>query len=156
MMRPAPARTSRLDRLVVSQAHCSALELAAAVLLAVAAQRLTRVPAADDGWRVPLLLAAGLSAVAAVGPWLLARFQVFLQRALVWGGLVVASVGAVGATWEIDVRAYLALQLLLAAAVLAELGTRRRAIWWFWITASALVAGFALYYLLVDVQPRPE
>lgn len=156
MTNTTPVGARRLDRLVLAQAHCTALELGAAVILAVAARRLTRVPGAWEGWAVPLVAAAALVAVAAVGPWLLARFPVLLQRVLVWGGLGLALVGTLGATWEIDVLAYLALQMLLASAVLAELAPQRRALWWFWIAVGVLVASFVLYHLMVDVKPRPE
>jgi hypothetical protein len=153
----SPAATGkRLDRLVLTQAHCTALELGAAVLLAVAARRLTRVPAAWDGWALPLLVAGALATAAAVGPWVVARFTVGLQRALVWGGLTLAMAGTLGAAWEVDVLAYLALQMLCASSVLAELGPQRRALTWFWITVGVLVASFTLYHLLIDIQPRPE
>ena len=150
------AGKERVDRLVLAQAHCSALDLGAAALFYLVADRLPRVPGAWGGWRVPILASAALATAAALGPWLVPRFSVRLQRVLVWSAVAVGAAGVLGATWEVDVLAYLALQLLLASGVLAELGTQRRALQWFWMTAIVIVAAFVVYHGVVDIQPRPE
>ena len=155
-MTEASVAERRLDRVVLVQAHCSALDLAAALCLGVAANRLERVPGGWQAWRSTLFATAGLAVAAAVLPWLTAGFTVRWQRRLVGAAIVVGTIGVTGATWAVDLLAVLGVQLLVAAVVLAELGGQRRALWWFWVTAVVLVVAVAGYHVLVDLQPRPE
>lgn len=152
----SPVIARRLDRAVLVQGHCSALELGAALCLRLAADRLSLVPGSWGPWTGMLFAGAGLALAAAVLPWLTAGFTVRHQRGLLAAASVVAACGVVGAAWAVDLVAVLGVQLLVGAAALAELGNQRRALWWFWVTVAVLVLAVAGYHLLVDVRPRPE
>lgn len=146
----------RVDRLVLVQAHASVLAILAAVCLGVAADRLGLVPGDWGPWQVGLVVAAVIALAGAVLPWLTAAFTVRWQRRLFAGAIVVATVAVTGSAWAVDILSMLGIQLLVAAVALGELGNQRRALWWFWLTAAVLVVAVAGYYVLVDVQPRPE
>ena len=146
----------RLDRTVLVQGHCSALELGAALCFGVAADRLSLVPGSWGPWRTALFLAAALSVAAAALPWLSAAFTVPAQRWLLAAAVVASSTGVIGGVWAVDLLAVLGVQLLVAAIVLAEIGGQRSALWWFWIAAAVLIVAVGGYHLLVDIQLRPE
>ena len=147
---------ARTDRLVLVQAHCTALGLGGALLLVVSARRLGRIPDAPDAWSIPLVAAASLAAIAGVSPWLVPRLGVHTQRLLTIAALATGTVGVLGSVWIVDLLALLGLQLILTAAVLAEVGLQRRALTWLWICGLLLVAAVLVYHQLVDLQPRPE
>ena len=132
------------------------LALGGALLLVVSGRRLGRVPGAWDGWSVPLLAAGVLSVAGGLGPWIVPRCTVRTQRALIVSALGLGIVAVLGSVWFVDLLALLGLQLILTAAVLAEIGMQRRALTWLWICALALVAAVLLYHGLIDPQPRPE
>lgn len=146
----------RRDHLVVAQAHTSFLLLLGALLLAVAADRLQRVPPGWGPWDSILLIAALAAAVAAMAPWLWSGCTVAAQRTITWGAIAIATFGLIGAVWVVDLLGLLGVQLVVTGGVVAELGTQRRALWWLWLCGGALVAAVLLYHGLVDLQPRPE
>lgn len=146
----------RTDRLVLAQAHCTLLDIAGAIALFVSARRLGKVPGDWDAWRIPLVLGAALAAAAALGPWLVPRFGVRMQRLLVVSALAAGTIGVIGAIWVVDLLALLGLQLILTAIVLAEVGLQRRALAWLWACAFVLVGVVLVYHRVVELQPRPE
>jgi len=144
----------RLDRLVVAQVHVTVLAVAAAPIMVIAAQRLMRLPGVDNVWGLVLVASGLISSAAGLAPWASSLVTVRLQRLLLWSAIALGSVAVIGAIWAVELWALLGIQIMLAASALAELGTQRRAVVHFWISAMVLVGTFWLYYVLVAAQPR--
>lgn len=144
----------RLDRLVAAQVHVTVLAVAAGPIMLLAAFRLTRVPGGTDLW-AGVLAFTGVGTVAAgLAPWISDRVTVRLQRLLLWSVIAIATVGIVGAIWTVELWALLGLQMLIAAAALAEIGTQRRALLHYWIGEGFVAGSVWLYHILVAVGPR--
>ena len=87
-----------------------------------------------------------------MGPWLW-RQTVRGQRHLISALVLLVAGSLVMLVPVVDFRAVFGCQAAVTAAVLAEFGTRRRAITWFWACTACLVAAAVLFALLVE--PRP-
>lgn len=147
---------ARRDRLIGTQATVSALLLIGGLSLFSAGDRLGVIPGGWGRWTIWFQAVAVVSVVAGVGPWLTERFTVRMQRVLVWGATCAAFAFTFATALVVDVRAPLGCQALLTAAVVAELGTGRRALRWCWGTAAVLVVMIAAYHMFVDLRPTPE
>ncbi len=155
MSRETTPTTVRRDRLLVAQILVSVLLLIGAALLLVTAVRLGRI---WGDWRLRqfgLAAAAAAATLAAFAPWLSPALSVVSQRVVIWMAVVLASATTATAMRVAHLGAYLGIQMLLTAAVLAEIGTRRRALVWFVWTAAALTFVVLAYYSLVSPRPGP-
>jgi hypothetical protein len=144
---------ARADRLVLAQAHVSGLLFVSAALLGDTAWRLTHLPPGWPSWAALPAAAAVLALIAAVGPWIWRQTvrgqRWFMAATLVAGGLIAWFPG-------VDYRAVLACQVVLAAAILSEVGTHRTALTWFWGCVVALVVPALIYAWLVVPRPVPD
>jgi hypothetical protein len=148
--------SERRTRLLVAQTLVSVLLLVGGVLLLFASVRLGRV---WGEWRVHqtgLAVAAVVAALGAFAPWLSPALSVVAQRVVIWTAVVLASVITVAVMRVGHLSMYLGAQLLLTAAVLAEIGTRRRALAWFFWTVAALTFVVVAYYGGVSPRPGPD
>lgn len=143
----------KLDRLILVQAHASGLLIGAAALLVASAIWLTRIPGGTSAWRSVFFTAAATAAAAGLGPFLVGTFTVRLQRFAIWGAWVLAVAACVAGAWLVDLRALAAPQMILGAAMLTELGPRRRVLGWFWFCAVVIVLVVAGYHWMVEVRP---
>lgn len=130
------ARTARQRRLIAAQVHVSAALILAAGLLWEAGAKLQ----AAGRWdlRLILLVSAALAVVHALLPWLVDGLTPRTQRVGIWQALVLALLPASATVTEIGFGAVGACQLLLVAAVLAEVGARRRVLTFLWGVGAAI------------------
>ncbi len=145
----------REGREVWTEADVSLLALLGGIQFLEGATDLRHSAGGWDGWAVPMTASAVLVMVAAIVPWVYGT-TVAVQRALLWGGLLLASVVAMAAMVAIDLNALLGCQLVVLAAVLAELGGRPRVRLWFWGSVVLLWGTYWLYNSLVALRPIPD
>jgi hypothetical protein len=147
----------RMDRLVLVQAHVSGLLIFGAAVFARAAWRLRVAPHTGYGRAAAVLLWAGALAalVAAIGPWLW-ELRVAAQRRLIAATLVGCAGGLVAILPSIGYTPLFGAQAMLTAAVLTEVGTRKGAMAWFWISGIVLVTTVFIYWRVFVPFSLPE
>ena len=147
----------RLDRLVLVQAHVSGLLLLSAALFARAAWRSRFVPHTGFGRTAAVLLGAAALAgvVAAVGPWLW-QLRVAAQRRLIAAALAGCAGGLVAILPSIGYTPLFGAQAALTAAIFTEVGARKGALAWFWVTGIVLAATVFVYWRVFVPVSLPE
>jgi hypothetical protein len=147
----------RTDRLVLVQAHVSGLLMFGAALFARAAWRSRLTPHTGYGRAATVLLSAGALAglIAAIGPWLW-QLRVDGQRRLIAVALVGCAGGLVAILPSIGYTPLFGAQAMLTAAVLTEVGTRKGAMAWFWVSGIVLVATVFIYWRVFVPFALPE
>lgn len=155
-LKPA-ALAERADRMVLVQAHVSGLLILGAAVFTRAAWRLRVTPHTGYGRAAAALLwaAALAGVVAAIGPWLW-QLRVAAQRRLIAGALVGCAGGLVAILPSIGYTPLFGAQAMLTAAVLTEVGTRKGAMTWFWVTGIVLVTAVFIYWRVFVPVSLPE
>lgn len=142
---PAPARSARHPRaarqrrrLIAAHVHVSAALLLATALLWKAGAELP----ARRWWELGLAVITALSAASAFAhallPWLADQLPPRIQRAGIWQAFLFSIPAAVATVTSIGFPAVGACQLLLVAAILAEVGDRQRVLLFLWAVAGTV------------------
>jgi hypothetical protein len=147
----------RMDRVVLVQAHVSGLLMFGAALFARAAWRSRITPHTGYGRAAAVLLSAAALAglAAAIGPWV-GHLRVAGQRRLIAAALAGCAGGLVAILPSIGYTPLFGAQAMLTAAVLTEVGTRKGAMAWLWLSGIALVATVFIYWRVFVPVSLPE
>jgi hypothetical protein len=149
--------TRHIDRTVNVQAHVSGCLIVGGLLFGRSAFLLSRPSGGLWVWPSVLFVVAAVMAVGlALLPWLWPGLTVVAQRLASW---VVLALGVIATTMAIpivDLGAMVGCQAVLCGLLLAEVGGRRHALRWFWLSVLILAVAVVAYWLLVPLRLTAE
>jgi hypothetical protein len=124
-----------------------------ALLMGQAAFLLLDEDSTWSGYGYPLLVAALLAIVCAVGPWVWPAAPLAWRRAVGWSAWILGTVVSLLAMFPLEYEAFGGAQLVLLGLVLSEMNGRPSTLRWFYVSLGTVVLAVIAYYGLVDLRP---